>query len=290
MRALRWSAWALASIIVPASAAAQRLVEIPIHTTATADAVVTGLSALFWNPAGLSAAPYRGGAMVLSLNTPSEFGVTGIVGAGAYRNDRLTVGAAWEHVGIDDIPETGDSPTEAGEFSLGEDHFTAAAALELRPQISVGAIAHYIRDDLDDSNGILALGAGMQARVKLLWPATVGAFVLNEGDEVLWSAGAESALPPWFGPSYNLFLSFGTGRDAHSSELGHRIAARFDWADRASLSAGVTRQAGSGNVDWAPLLAASLRLTRYTLGVVRESLAQDFGATWSFRLQVGIGP
>jgi hypothetical protein len=290
MRALRWGAWTLASIILPASAGAQRLVDIPIHTTATADAVVTGLSALFWNPAGLSVAPYRGSALVLSLNTPSEFGVTGIVGAGAYRNDRLTVGAAWEHVGIDDIPETGDSPTEAGEFSLGEDHFTAAAALALRPQISVGAIAHYIRDDLDDSSGIVALGVGFQARMKLLWPAAVGAFVVNEGDEVVWSAGAESALPPWFGPSYSLFLSYGTGRDAHTSELDHRIAARFDWADRASVSAGVTRQTGAGDVDWAPLLAASLRLTRYTLGVVRESLAQDFGATWSFRLQVGIGP
>ena len=290
MRATRWSAWVLASMMIPANAMAQRLVEIPIHTTATADAVVTGLSALFWNPAGLSAAPYRAGVMVLSLNTPSAFGVTGIVAGGAYRNDRLTVGAAWEHVGIDDIPETEDSPTEAGEFALGEDHFTVAAALGLRPGIGVGAVAHYIRDDLSDSNGFLALGAGVLASLKLPWPATVGAFVLNEGDEVLWSAGAEAALPNWFGPSYTLSLSYGTGRDAHSSDLDHRIAARFDWTERASLSAGVTRLAGGGDTDWAPLVAASLRLTRYTLGVVRESLAQDFGATYSFRLQVGIGP
>jgi hypothetical protein len=289
MRALRWSGWALASIVIPATATAQRLVEIPIHTTATADAVVTGLSALFWNPAGLSAAPYRAGVMVLSLNTPSEFGVTGFVAGGAYRSDRLTIGGAWEHVGIDDIPETGDSPTEAGEFSLGQDHFTLAAALVLRPGIGVGAVAHYIRDDLGDSNAILALGAGVQANINLPWPTVLGAFVLNEGDEVLWSAGAESALPKWFGPSYTLSLSYGTGRDAHSSDLDHRVAARFDWTDRASLSAGVTRLAGGGTSDWAPLMAASLRLNRYTLGVVRESLAQDFGATYSFRLQVGIG-
>src|SRR5688572_33059373 len=102
MRSLRWSAWALASMMVPAGVAAQRLVDIPIHTTATADAVVTGLSALFWNPAGLSAAPYRAGVMVLSLNTPSALGVNGIVAAGAYRNEQLTVDAAWEHVGIDE--------------------------------------------------------------------------------------------------------------------------------------------------------------------------------------------
>ncbi len=289
MRSTRWTAWAFTAITLPAAAGAQRLIELPVHTTATAEAAVSGVSALFWNPAGLSAGSYRGAAMVMNLVTPTAVGVSGIIGGGVYRSDRLTLGAAWEHVGIDNIPMTEESPTEAGQFSLGEDHFTVAAAHALRPGVQVGATAHYIRDDLDGSSAVLALGAGAQAQIKFPWSTTVGAFVLNEGDEVVWSAGIDAGLPPVFGPSYHVHVSYGAGRDAHSAEIDHRIAAGIDLLERATVSAGVTRQTGAGTSSWQPLLAASLRLNRYTLGVARESLAEDFGATYSFRLQVGIG-
>ena len=290
MRWTRWTRWLMAALVLPASTSAQRLIDLPAHTTATAEAAIAGLPAVFWNPAGVTAAPYQGAALAMNLSTPNAVGVSGIIAAGAYRTARLTFAAAWEHVGINNIPQTEDSPTESGEFSLGEDHFSLVAAHELKPGIQVGATAQYIHDDLSGSSGTLALGAGIQARATVAWPTTAGAYVVNEGDEVIWKAGLETSLPQWFGSSYRANLSYGIGRGAHSNAVDYRLAAGLDVLERASLSAGVTRHAGAGEIDWAPLLAASLRLNRYTLGAVRESLAGDFGATYSFRLQVGIGP
>src|SRR6185369_363630 len=113
----RWTRCQLAVLVLPAAASAQRLIDLPAHTTATAEAAINGLPAVFWNPAGVSASPYQGAALAMNLNTPNAVGVSGILAAGAYRTSRLTFAAAWEHVGIDNIPQTEDSPTEAGQLS-----------------------------------------------------------------------------------------------------------------------------------------------------------------------------
>jgi hypothetical protein len=71
--------------------------------------------------------------------------------------------------------------------------------------------------------------------------------------------------------------------------LVHWLATELEWSERVMVSAGLTREPDIDTAHWAPILAASLRLNRYTLGIVRENLVNDFGATYSFRLQVGLG-
>jgi hypothetical protein len=281
---------ALAAIVWPCAGHAQRLLELPVRTEAVADAVVTGLPAIFWNPAALSVTPYRGSAMVLNVRTPSELGLSGIVGAGAIQTERLIIGVAWEHVSVDEITQTDDSPIDpVGTLSIGEDRFTLAAAHQFRPAFSVGATARYTRDDIDGTDATLALGAGVLFAFATPLETRIGALVLNEGDEAGWSAGAEARLPPWFGAAYRLNVSYGAGEDAHAFGIAHRVAGRLDWEQQAAVSFGMTREPSSDDAEWQPLLAASLRLNRYTVGVARESLSAGFGATYTFRLQIGLG-
>ncbi|HSL69295.1 MAG TPA: hypothetical protein VK864_03595 [Longimicrobiales bacterium] len=286
----RYGMIALAAVLWPLAGSAQRLLELPVRTEATADAVITGLPAIFWNPAALTVKPYRGAGMVLNVRTPSELGLSGIVGAAAIQTERLTVGVAWEHVSVDDITQTDDSPVDPiGNLSIGEDRFTLAAAHEFRPAFSVGATARYARDDIEGTDATLALGAGVLFALSGPLEARLGAMVLNERDEAGWNAGAEIRLPPWFGEPYRLNLSYGAGEDAHAFGIAHRVAGRLDWEQRAAVSFGMTREPGSDDAEWQPLLAASLRLNRYTVGVARESLSAGFGATYAFRLQIGLG-
>ena len=127
-------------------------------------------------------------------------------------------------------------------------------------------------------------------RPRLPLRPVLGAYALREADAVLWGAAFEVRLPRFAGPAYDIGLAYGAQTDARESSPQHRVAALFEWDQHASVSAGLTRQPEHDGSNWAPILAASLRLNRYTLGVVRESLVHDFGATYTFRLQVGLGP
>jgi hypothetical protein len=274
--------------LCPSSGEAQRLADWPVRISALPDAVATGASAAFWNPAGLGIGVQKTEALVLLLHTPQILELSGLAAATAVKFQGTTVAAAYKHIGVDGFTRTEDSP--AGEtFDIGEDHFSLAAAQALGQSFSVGAMARYARDNLDETDPIVGVGAGLGAELDVPLPARLGVYALNEDGTLLWGAGAEVRLPPLLGPSSNFAIAYGVQRDVLNESPIHRVAAELDWATRVWVSAGVSREPDGNQTRWAPILAASLRLNRYTLGVVRESLARDFGATYAARLQVNFG-
>ena len=271
------------------SAAAQRLLNWPVRTTALPDAVVVGAGALFWNPAGLDVIPgSRAEAIVVNLRTPSDLGLTGVAAGAVGRFEGTVIGFAYEHISAGSITET-DNTTEAlGELDLGEDHFTLAASRQVNSSLRAGATARYVRDNLDTTDPIVSFGAGIQIDMRTALSPRVAGYAITEADRFEWGGAAEVRLPAWAGSDYQLGAAYGLS-DPGDGLLVHRATGIVGWKDQALVTAGLTREGGSDQASWQPTVAASLRITRYTLGVLRESLSNDLGATYSFRLQVGIG-
>ncbi|MGH7461247.1 MAG: hypothetical protein ACREMA_09495 [Longimicrobiales bacterium] len=271
------------------AASAQRLVDWPIRTTAMPDAIVSDAGAVFWNPAGLTIGTYRGQGMLVSLRTPEMLDLSGMAGVAAARFERTVLALAFEHVGVDGFTRTDDSPA-GPQFDVGENQFTLAASRQVGSVLTAGAVARYARDDLAETDATISVGAGVM--LEPAWPLRprIGAYALSVSDDVAWGGAFELRLPRFLGPAYQLGLAYGAQIDVHMESPQHRIATRLDWDKHASLSAGLTREPGSLGASWSPILAASLQLNRYTLGVVRESLVNEFGASSTFRLQGGLGP
>jgi len=288
----RAAMWTLALIGLAASfeaATAQRLMDAPVRVTAHPDALVTGPAAIFWNPAGLGTGAYRTEVLVLNVRTPDVIGLAGFGGALAGKFERTTLAVGYEHVGIDDITETLNSPTDAtGELSLGEDHFSIAAGRRVTRRVSVGAVARYARDNLGDTDPLLGLGAGVEFDAGGRFMPRFGAYAISEKDIASWGAGVEARLPDFAGPDYRFGVSYGLGGRTDTF-TAHRVLGFVDWGGTATLAAGMLSEPDASASNWQPVMAAGLRFRRYGIGVVRESLANDFGATYSFRLQVGFG-
>jgi hypothetical protein len=280
--------------LCPGGVQAQRLADWPVRISALPDALTTGAVAAFWNPAALGGGVQRSEFSVLHLRAPQIWELSGLAGAAAARLYGMTLAAAYKHIGMPGFTRTEDSP--AGDnFDLGEHHFSLAAARTLRGAFALGALARYTYDNLQETDGIVGFGAGVSTELDDPLRATLGAFAVSEDGAMSWGAGVEVYLPPVLGPRSNIGLAYGIQHDVGIQQdilfasPVHRIAAQLDWEGRAWVSAGVTREPDGEQARWAPILAASLRLNRYTLGIVRESLVNDIGATLAFRLQINFG-
>jgi hypothetical protein len=110
--------------------------------------------------------------------------------------------------------------------------------------------------------------------------------VLTRTDGVRWSGGVDFALPEARELSGHIGYGVRGGEDLPGPE--HRVGLTATWRGLVSASVGVMNGTGGEGRVWEPTLGASLHVNRYELGVLRESLANDFGAAYSFRLRVGI--
>jgi hypothetical protein len=275
---------------VSASAlSAQRLVNWPVRTTALPEATATGAGALFWNPAGVSVvAGSRAEVMVVNLRTPADIGLTGLAVGAVGVFERTVLALGYEHVGLDAITETENSTEALGEINLGEDHFTLAASREVSRALHAGATARYTRDNLAGTDPVVGFGAGLQLDLNMVLSPRLGAYAVTEADQVGWGVGAELRMPAWLGDDYQIGGAYGLN-DLGDGLAGHRITAVLGWKDQIGVTGGIMREGGAAEASWQPTLAASLRIHRYTLGVLRESLSNELGSTYSFRLQVGLG-
>lgn len=272
-----------------APTAAQRLLNWPVRTSALPEAVTSGAGAVFWNPAGAAvAAGSRAEAMVVNLRTPADLGLNGIALAALGVFERTVLALGYEHMGLDPITETTTSTEAVGEINLGEDRFTLAASRQVNRALHAGATARYTRDNLEGTESVMAFGAGLLLNLNTVLSPRLAVYAVTEAEQVAWGAGAEVRLPAWLGEAYPIGAAYGVV-DLGDGLLGQRATALLGWKDLVSVTGGLVREGTAAEASWQPALAASLRINRYTLGVLRESLSNDFGATYSFRLQVGIG-
>jgi len=279
---LLWSA------ALPASG--QRLLDLDARTTAGAEAVVGGAAAAFWNPAGIGVLARRAEATVIDVRGPESTGLGGLAFAAALRlSDRWTVGVSLQHAGIEGIERTSGSPLPGlgeGIIDLSEDVLSAVGAYDVGEAVTVGAAIHYVRAaDLAQVDDAVELGVGVAWRPELPLAPVAALGVRREEDETAWMGGLEvTPLRP--SSDWAVTASYGATAGGRERGLGHRVATGARYRDRASFSVGASAGEDDGGTAWSPVAAAELRLARYVIGVLRESLASDFGAVYALRFTV----
>jgi hypothetical protein len=284
-------------LISTAPLLAQRVFdEWPVRTSAGPDAVARGVEAVFWNPAAIYTRTYRGEAFIADQRTPDQIGVGGFAIAGAWRLDgRTTVAAGYQHVGIDDIGETSESPLPdpgiPATFSIGEDQVHVGAAHALSAGLMIGGGVRLDRSDETGADSTsTSLTGGVLVRPTL--PAiaalspTVGGAIVVQQDGIRWSGGVDFALPTVSAVTSR--LGYGVRGGDGFPDVEHRVGLAATWREMITASIGAMNGNAGGDRKWEATLGASLRVSRYELGVLREALANDFGAAYSFRLRVGI--
>ena len=284
-------------LTLAAPASAQRVFdEWPVRTSAGPDAVARGVEAVFWNPAAIYTRTYRGEAFIADQRTPDEIGVGGFAIAGAWRLDaRTTIGAGYQHVGLDDIGETSESPLPdpgiPATFSIGEDQVHVGAAHSLSSGFLIGAGVRLDRSDetgADSTSTSLTGGLLIRPTASFLatFDPTVGGGIVIHQDGIRWSGGVDFALPEF--STITSRVGYGLRGGDGVAEPEHRMGLSVTWRNLLTASLGAMNGSGGAEREWEATYGASLRVSRYELGVLREALANDFGAAYSFRLRVGI--
>lgn len=278
---LGWSALA-------GPAAGQRLVDDwLIRTGAGPGALQAGASAAFWNPAGVGEQRGRGSLMVLELLAPEATGVDILAFGGGWRLDeRTTVAAGYQHLGVDGIEFTGTTPEGGTSLDVSQDLFAASAARRLTDRLLVGAAAQYLRSsEALKEEGQLAIGAGVRLLAALPLPVTVAGYGYSLRQRVVWGIGAEVAPPLPLG-SWRGSLNLGVNGGQAARGTSYRGGLSLSWRDVVELGGSLVGEPDASQRQWEPVLAGMMRLSRYELGVVREWLPNSFGTVHTFRFGI----
>ncbi|MCI0435324.1 MAG: hypothetical protein L0271_17035 [Gemmatimonadetes bacterium] len=275
----------------PGAAQAQRVLDLPPRTTAGPDAILRGPIAVFWNPAGIGIDTGRGEAAIVDLRGPSITGL-GAFGLAATWNldERTALAAGYQHIGIDGIEETTTSPLPpsggASLIDISENIFAIAASRRAGARATIGAGVQYVRGaGITGGENVVGIGAGAEVRPELPLEPQLGAAVNVDDEGTTWTGAVEiSPIRPR--GDWSLHAAWGAGGSPRFHGVSHRAAARADWSDRIAVAAGVSGEPGADGRTWDPLASISLRITRYTVSVMREELPNGFGAVHALRLSV----
>ncbi|MGQ0814956.1 MAG: hypothetical protein ACT4O1_10885 [Gemmatimonadota bacterium] len=286
------AAGSLVLVFAFASAAcAQRVFDWPLRTSAGPEAVTRGAEAAFWNPAGITSGGGRGEVIIADQRAPDEIGIGGFAAAASWRLDaRTTVAAGYQHVGIDDIGATSTSPLpDAAEptFSVGEDQIAIGVSHLLGAALTAGGA---VRHDRSNESGInettTSLGAGFLFAPALPFRPTVGVSLLTQSGGVRYNGGIELASS--LAEAVELRAGYGVRGGENTVATEHRIGATVNWRRLVTVTGGIASADAGAERSYEPLVGASLRVSRYEFGVLRETLANDFGAAYSFRFKLGL--
>ena len=278
---LGWSALA-------GPAAGQRLVDDwLVRTGAGPDALQAGATAAFWNPAGAAEQRGRGSLLVLELLAPDATGVDGLAFSGGWRlDDRTTLAAGYQHLGIAGIDYTETSPEGGTRLDVAQDLFAASAARRLTSRLVVGAGAQYLHSsEALGEEDQLGIGAGARLLAPLPVPVTLAGYTYSVRERMTWGVGVEVApelaAGGWRGAA-NVGVSGGHGVRGTS----YRAGVLLSWHELLELGGSLVGEPDAAERQWDPVVSGVVRLSRYELGVVREWLPNSFGAVHTFRFGI----
>ena len=284
------AALAVLSVIAAKPAAAQRILDWPVRTSGQPEAVVRGVEAVFWNMAAMVPSYGRGEVMLQDQRTPDMIGIAGFAAAGSWRLDpRTTVAGGYQHVSIGDIGETSTSPlpdTDQPTFAISEDQLAAGMSHALGASVHAGAGVRYERSNetgINESTTTLDAGFLWQPHQSL--QPTLGATVATQDGGVRYTAGLEAGTDI---ANLNLRAGYGIHGGRGLRAVEHRVGITGVWRQTLVVTAGASTSKVGADRSWEPVMGASLRVSRYELGFLREVLANDFGAAYSFRFRVGL--
>ena len=283
---------ALAAVFPAGPAGCQSLFDWPIRATPQPEAVLRGAGAVFWNPAGLADA--AGGSQEVWLTHVDGPDVTGVGGMAAAGLMDLPLGfrggLGYWHLGIQGIPRTTDSPErESGEVQVAEDAGLLAAARNLGSSTGIGVGLRFLRAAVDgEARSEAEAEVGVFHKSSLPLEPRVGLSIRGLGSEVRVLGGVEVSAPPLASARIPLRFGYGVLADGGPRPNQHRFSVRGSWLDLVHLGVGVSHL-GEEN-GWAPLWMLGTDIGRYSFAVLRESLANDFGAIHFFRAAIRFPP
>jgi hypothetical protein len=287
---LRSSALAgLVTLLLPVGGWAQLVFDWPIRDTPVPEAVLTGAAAIFWNPGSLTARMgTRQEVWVAHVDGPDVSGIGGVAAAAVLDLPLgIRAGLGYWHLGISDIPRTVDSPLPApGSLRVTEDAAVLTLSRGMAAPAGAGGSLRFLRGEAGGVSRTRLVGdVGVHIRSDLPLAPRFGLTVRNIGANPDLLAGTEVFLPPLARGRLPLWAGYGMEIRGRTRTVEQRFSLRGSWRGLLHAGTGLTRW-GRGD-DWTALLMIGADLGRYSLSVLREGLANGFGAVHYFRAAVG---
>lgn len=279
---------AVAALLQPVGARSQAIFDWPIRATPQPEAVLTGAGAAFWNPGGLAAGV---GTLqevwVTHMVGPSATGIQGVAAAGVMDLPLGFRGAlGYWHLGIRDIPRTTTSPNrEPGGIHVAEDIALLALAHDLRAGSGLGVGLRLQQGSVGrDTKTFVEGEIGVHHRSRLPLTPRVGLTLQGVGRDLRTLAGIELSLPALAASRLPLRAGYGIQAGRGSEPLEHRVSLRASWMEQVHAGIGLSYLGEGGG--WTPMVGLGADLGRYSLSVLREALANGFGAAHFYRAAI----
>lgn len=279
---------ALADSTVPTALLAQVLFDWPVRSSTTPQALVVGAPSLLWNPAGAATAAHDARQIwIVHVDGPEASGIQGLAGSAAFDIPGLgRVGAAYQHLGVPDIPRTTGSPEpELGSLTVAEDLVVLSAAPSLGERGGLGVSLRLMRGTVgSDRRDRVSVDVGARTRFGGQLAPGLGAVLRSVGTRSDLVFGADARVPlPW--PRLNMRAGYGVQAPLDTFDASNRISLRARWNDRLVLGAAALSHPKD---SWTALYELRVDIGRYSLGVVREGLPNGFGASHYFQITIDL--
>ena len=273
---------------LPLPSEAQVLFDWPVRSTTAPEALTTGAPALLWNPAGASRAISRDRQIwVVHVDGPDASGIQGLAGAFAFDLPVIgRVGAAYQHLGVPDIPLTTESPEPLpGSLTVTEDLLVLSLARSLMEGTGLGASVRFMRGTVgSDRRDRVSVDVGAQTRFGGEPAAGVGAVLRSVGTRTTLIVGGDARLPlPW--PELDLRGGYGLQTLLARVDPVHQVSLRGVWDRTLVVGAGTLVHPEGA---WTGLFEVRVDIGRYSLGAVREGLPNAFGASYAFQISIDL--
>jgi hypothetical protein len=276
------------AFLSPAGAEGQAIFDWPVRATPQPEAVLTGAGAVLWNPGSLvEEVGTTQEIWILHVDGPDATGVRGVAFSGVVNLPAgLRGGVGYWHLGIQDIPRTTTSPQrEVGEINVGEDVAVLALAKGLGGQTGLGAGLRFLRADAaGDARSRVEGEIGLHHRSSIPLSPRLGVTLRGLNGELRTIGGIEFTLPSLASARIPFRVGYGIQADEEFRPLDHRISVRSSWMDQLIVGAGLSYLEGGDG--WTPLWMLGADVGRYSISVLRESLANGFGPVHFFRASV----
>ena len=282
------TALALMVSLSPSGVAGQVIFDWPIRAAPQPEAVLTGAGAVFWNPGSLvSGVGTSQEIWIIHVDGSDATGVRGVATSGVIDLPRgLRGGVGYWHLGIQDIPRTTTSPhREAGEINVAEDVALLALAKNLGGHTGVGGTLRFQRGAAGrEARSQVEGEIGIHHRSSLPFTPRFGLTLRGLGGELKALGGVELSLPPLASSRIPIRFGYGLQSDEEFNPVDHRISLRGSWMDQLHLGMGFSYlEDGNG---WTPMWMLGADMGRYSISVLRESLANGFGPVHFFQAAI----
>lgn len=276
------------ALLLPGGLSGQTIFGWPLRAAVQPEGVLTGAGAVFWNPGGLAAqAGTQQEAWIIHVDGPD---VTGVRGAGAAGVLDLPVGVragiGYWHLGVHDIPRTTTSPSqEIGDIDVSEDVAVLSLTWGLGHRTGIGCGVRFERGSAGRyARSRMAGEVGISHSSGLPLLPRFGFALQGLGQD--WKAvlGTEAKVATLAAGRIPVRAGYGIQSGSGFHRLDHRFSLRGSWMDQIHLGMGVSRLAdGDG---WTSLWTLGADLGRYSLSILRESLANNFGPVHYFQASI----